>query len=74
MTSAEHCGAESGIEVVQAGMGAKMSQSALNARRAIAKRLFDALREEFPEKCIALILPHDAGELPKSYSQPDRPN
>jgi hypothetical protein len=36
-----------------------MSQSAQNDRRAIAKRVFDALCAQFPDKYIALIQPPD---------------
>ena len=36
----------------------------MNDRRAIAKRIFDALREKYPDKYIALIQPPDVEPLP----------
>jgi hypothetical protein len=41
-----------------------MSQAALSERRAIAKRIFDALRDKYPDKYIALIQPPDVEPLP----------
>jgi hypothetical protein len=40
-----------------------MSQSPLDDRRAIAKRVFDALCEKYPEKYVALIQPRDEPPL-----------
>ena len=41
-----------------------MSQSLLNDRRVVAKRIFDALREKYPDKYIALIQPPDVDSGP----------
>ena len=52
-----------------------MSQSAQSDRRAVAKRVFDALCAQFPDKYIALIQPPDLdGEpLPPSARCRSRP-
>jgi hypothetical protein len=48
-----------------------MSQSLLNDRRVVAKRIFDALREKYPDKYIALIQPPNVEPLPAAASKID---
>jgi hypothetical protein len=49
-----------------------MGQSALDDRRLVAKRLFDALCEKYPDKYIALIQPRDEPTPPSNLPEDRR--